>query len=348
MSLSSQLDDRVLIVGQGLAGTALGLELEAAGVPFVIASEGHACAASRAAAGLVNPISGQRFVKVWRVDELLPEAERWYRAVGARLGVKLWHPLRLRRLYANATEAARAMRKHERGELAPYASLGDGGVEIHGAAWVDLPALLECAAQRWRECGVLREASVTRAELRVGERGAAWRGEEFSAVVLCTGAGELARSWFPELSWEAAKGEILHVRGAELATDEAVSRGTWVLPDGGHGARIGATYERGVEELSPSAAAREKLLAAARGLVRGELHVIDQRVGVRVSLPDRLPAVGWRAGERVGFFGALGSKGTLCAPWLARRWCEVLRGVGAEWPGEVSVGRVIRRGWVAE
>lgn len=348
MSASPQPDGRVLIVGQGLAGTALGLELEAAGVPFVIASDGHARAASRAAAGLVNPIAGQRFVKAWRVDELLPEAERWYRAAGVKLGVDLWHSLRLRRLFANATEAARAARKLERGELAPYASACDGGVEIHGAAWVDLPALLACAERRWRESGVLREASVARDELRVGAQGAAWRGEEFSAVVLCTGAGELAREWFAELPFEAAKGEILHVRGAELAADEAVSRGTWVLPESGQGARIGATYERGVEELSSSAAARETLLAAARGLVRGELRVIDQRVGVRVSLPDRLPAVGWRGGECVGFFGALGSKGTLCAPWLARRWSEVLRGVGADWPGEVSVGRAVRRGRVAE
>jgi 2-polyprenyl-6-methoxyphenol hydroxylase-like FAD-dependent oxidoreductase len=81
-------DARVLIVGQGLAGTALGLELERVGVPFAIASEGHTRAASMGAAGLVNPVQGQRFVKVWRVDELLPFAERWYRDAGAALGEK--------------------------------------------------------------------------------------------------------------------------------------------------------------------------------------------------------------------------------------------------------------------
>lgn len=337
------MSGRVLIVGQGLAGTALALELEAAGIPFVIASEGHARAASRVAAGLVNPISGQRFVKAWRVEELLPFAEQWYRAAGARLGVELWHPLRLRRLFANDTEAARAAKKLASGELALFATAGEGGLATRGAAWVDLPALLETAAARWSARGELRAAAVKREELAADATGVTWRGERFAAAILCTGAGALARGWFAELPFETAKGEIVHVRGAELAAGEAVSRGTWVLPDGGSGARIGATYERGVEDDVPTAAARERLLAEACELVAGELAVIEQRVGVRLGLSDRLPGIGWREGSRMGFFGALGSKGALCAPWLARVWREVLAGSDAAWPAAVAIGRFGRR-----
>lgn len=335
------MNARVLIVGQGLAGTALGLELERAGVPFAIASDGHARSASMAAAGLVNPVQGQRFVKVWRVEELLPFAGNWYREVGVELGLELWHPLKLRRLFANATEAARAARKQARGELEPFATADESGVEIHGAAWVDLPALLTRTAERWRASGALRERAVTREELRVdAAAGVTWRGESFACAVLCVGAGELAGAFFPELPFEAAKGEILHVTGAELAVGHAVSRGTWAIADRVGHARIGATYERGVLDLEPSAVAREKLLAEARGFVAGNLTVVEQRVGVRVSLPDRMPAVGWRRdGARVGFFGALGSKGTLFAPWLARRWRETLGGATNGWPDALSVTR---------
>jgi hypothetical protein len=337
--MSAGSSARVLIVGQGLAGTALGLELERAGVPFVIASEDHARAASMAAAGLVNPVQGQRFVKVWRVGELRPFAERWYREVGAALGVERWHPLKLRRLFANETEAARATRKLASGEIGEFASASEGGVEIHGAAWVDLPALLTRAAERWRRSAVLREAVVAPRELRTDDEGVTWRGEWFSAAVLCVGSGALARALFPELAFAAAKGEILHVAGAELAVGEAVSRGTWVIADVPGRARVGATYERDVEEVTPTAAAREKLLADARGLVSGNLSVIEQRVGVRMSLPDRLPVAGWRAGERVGLLGALGSKGTLFAPWLARRWSEVLTGATSDCPAALGVAR---------
>ncbi len=332
---------RVLIVGQGLAGTALGLELEHAGVPFVIASDGHARAASMAAAGLVNPVQGQRFVKVWRVEELLPLAERWYREAGTALGAELWHPLQLRRLFANDTEAARAARKLASGELTGLASaLADGeGLRIHGAAWVDLPALLTRAAQRWRARGVLREARVTREDLQADAAGVTWQGERFGAVVLCVGAGTLVREFFPELRFEAAKGEIVHVSGAELPVGHAVSGGKWAIADAPGQARVGATYEHGVEDWAPTAAAREVLLEAARALVPGNLAVRAQRVGVRVSLPDRLPVAGWRDGVRIGVFGALGSKGTLFAPWMARRWSEVLAGSMSGWPDALSVVR---------
>lgn len=331
---------RVLIVGQGLAGTALGLELEAAGRPFAIASEGQAQAASLVAAGLVNPVAGQRFVKVWGVDELLPFAAQWYRAVGARLGVTLWHPLQLHRKFANPVEAGRAARKLASGELGPLASAADDGLAIQGAAWVDLPALLGAARERWRASGCLREREVRAEDLQASEGGVSWRGEAFDAAVLCTGHGALARVFFPELPLERAKGEILRVRGARLAPGRAVSRGTWVLAEAEGRARIGATYERGVEDILPTEAARERLLEEARQLVAGDLVVSDQRAGVRVSLPDRLPAVGWAsAAARVGFLGALGSKGTLFAPWLARGWRERLDGAASDWPVALSVTR---------
>ncbi len=339
--MSAKDSARVLIVGQGLAGTALGLELERAGVPFVVASEGHAGAASMAAAGLVNPVQGQRFVKVWRVEVLLPFAENWYREAGALLGAELWHPLQLRRLFASETEAARAARKLASGELTGFASALPGGecLQIRGAAWVNLPALLTRAAQRWSARDVLREASVMRDELRADATGVTWRGERFGAAVLCVGAGRRVREFFPELRFEAAKGQIVHVAGAELPAGHAVIRRTWAIADAPGRARVGATYERGVEDWASTAAACDELLAAARAFVPGNLSVVEQRVGVRVSLPDRLPVAGWTLGARIGVFGALGSKGTLFAPWMARRWSEVLSGATNDWPEALSVAR---------
>lgn len=339
--MSAGSSARVLIVGQGLAGTALGLELERAGVPFAIASEGHTRAASMAAAGLVNPVQGQRFVKVWRVDELRPFAESWYRGAGASLGVELWHPLKLRRLFASETEAARAMRKLASGELGAFAcaSAGGDGLEIHGAAWVDLPALLTGAAARWRASGVLRAVAVTREELHADVGGVTWRGERFDYAVLCVGAGPLARTLFSELPFETAKGELVHIAGAELPVGHALSRGTWAIADAPGRARVGATYEPGVADCAPTATARERLLADARAFVPGRLSVVEQRAGVRMSLPDRLPVAGWRNDGRIGLLGALGSKGTLFAPWLARRWGDVLTGAMSDWPHAMSVGR---------
>ncbi len=335
------MDGRVLIVGQGLAGTALGLECEASGLDFVIASEGHAAAASRVAAGLVNPITGQRWVKSVRVDELLPFAHARYAAWEETLGVRLWHPLALTRLWRDAAERSTVEAKIARGELAPYAGrASDAGLEIAGAAWVDLPALLDAAARRWRAAGRLRDSAVTPDAWRVDDAGVEWGGERFAAAILCTGAGSLMRAAFAPLSFTPAHGEMIVVRGTQHAADTALIRGRWFLAGRDGTARVGATYERGREDVAVTSAARAKLQAAAEALTGEKLEVSAHSAGVRLTLPDRMPLAGWHPRlRRVGVLGALGSKGTLWAPWLARAWTDVLRGDRVDFPTDAAVGR---------
>ena len=74
----------ILIIGQGICGTFLGWELMQAGVPHILIDEERPETASRAAAGLINPVTGRRIVKTWMIDELLPFAREAYRQIGAR------------------------------------------------------------------------------------------------------------------------------------------------------------------------------------------------------------------------------------------------------------------------
>jgi glycine/D-amino acid oxidase-like deaminating enzyme len=335
------MDGRVLIVGQGLAGTALGLECEARGIEFAIAHDGHAAAASRVAAGLVNPVTGQRWVKSARVDELLPGARERYAAWEEMLGVRLWHPLALTRLWRDAAERGAVEAKIARGELAPYVGwASDTGVEITGAAWVDLPALLAAAERRWRAAGRLRERAVTADAWRVDEMGVEWGGERFLAAILCTGAGALLREVFASLPFAAAQGEMVAVRGTRHAPDTAFIRGHWFIAGRDGTARVGATYERDRADAAVTPAARVKLQAAAEAITGERLEIIAHSAGVRLTLPDRAPVVGWHPRlRRLGVLGAFGSKGTLWAPWLARLWVEVLDGSRVEFPSDVAVGR---------
>ncbi|MBA4138239.1 MAG: hypothetical protein C0518_13065 [Opitutus sp.] len=338
---------RVLIVGQGLAGTTLGLELEVAGVDFVVVSAGHERAASRVAAGLINPVTGQRWVKSTRVEELRPIARESYARWSALLGVELWHPLQLTRWWRNEAERALVERKLAAGDLAPFAtaaSVNERGVGIEGAAWVDLPALLGAAAQRWRERGKLRELAlegeIAAADLDFSAEAVEWGRERFDAAVLCTGSGRLARELFGFLPFATAKGEMLAVRGCPLPAGTAVSRGTWLIAGAGGTARVGATYERDREDFTLSAEARARLLADAEMLAGGAVEAGGQSAGVRLSLPDRRPVVGWHPTRpRLGIFGALGSKGALWAPWLAQVWRDAALDATKRFPVELSVGR---------
>ncbi|MEY3106856.1 MAG: hypothetical protein RIT35_1029, partial [Pseudomonadota bacterium] len=66
-----------LIIGQGLAGSLLAWELINRGCNIIIIDNGKENA-SQIAAGLINPVTGMRFVKSTNVDNLLPTAKRCY------------------------------------------------------------------------------------------------------------------------------------------------------------------------------------------------------------------------------------------------------------------------------
>ena len=69
----------MVIIGQGIAGSTLALQLLNRGIEFVILDEGSTTGASAVSSGLINPITGRKFVKSWMIDELLPSSIEVYR-----------------------------------------------------------------------------------------------------------------------------------------------------------------------------------------------------------------------------------------------------------------------------
>lgn len=325
----------LLIVGQGLAGTLLGLACELAGLAFDIVDAGHAQAASRVGAGIINPITGQRIVKSWMIDELRGPALAMYRDVEAVLGVGLVREMRVRRLFRDEVERRVFAEKRARGDLAPYAGEADvDGFWIEGALRVDTAALITAARERWVRAGKLTEKRVGMAEALA----------RYEAVIACTGAdSDGGRAW-ANVACARATGAILKVAVEGLAPEVILNGGHWVLPTGPGEARVGATYARegmaqGEEE------ARRELEASARALL-GEREFLTTALetGVRVTAPDRRPLTGWSAQEpRLGVINGLGSKGALLAPWLAGQWVAHLRDA-VPFDAVVVAGRYSREG----
>jgi glycine/D-amino acid oxidase-like deaminating enzyme len=321
----------ILIVGQGLAGTMLAWELEQAGISFVIADRGHASAATSAAAGIINPITGRRLVKSWRIDVLLPAARAVYREIEAVLGVTLWRDMRVRRLFAEERERAVFAAKHAQRELEPFADgVDDTGFWIQGAARVDLPLLLDTSRLRWSAAGKLRDAAIDlRAEVA-----------DYATVIDCRGMAGTVRHSFGFVPWEFSKGELLELAVDDLAPDVVLNRRHWVVPIRAGVAWVGATHQAGICDSMPTDLARRQLESSAREILAGKLfEIIGQRAGVRVNLPDKRPVAGWHPEQpRLGLLNGLGGKGALWAPMLARQWVEHLRR-GTPFDAEIDVAR---------
>ncbi len=310
------MQPEVLIVGQGLAGTLLGWELARAGIPFHVADAGPAGAASRAAAGIINPITGRRLVKAWRIDSLLPAARSVFAELGAAAGRPFWHDFRVRRLFAAAAERAAWATKSARGELAPFGGAADEtGFWIEGAARVDVPALLDWARAEWTAQGRLLAGPADPVAAR----------RRYGLVVDCTGLAAARAGPFAALPWSFDRGEMLELAVAGLEDGVILNRRHWVLPVGAGAAWFGATHAPGETVAAPTAEGRAQLEAAARALLERPFAVTGQRCGVRVTTPDRRPVVGRHPDDpALGLCNGLGAKGALFAPWLARQWREHL------------------------
>ena len=321
-----------LIVGQGLAGSVLALELLERGQRVLVVDNGHRTAASRVAAGIINPVTGKRLAPSWRVDELLPEALEYYRRWERGHGVTVYHPRVMRRFLTPEQRARYWPKRLASGELYPYLAEGrppgpDSEVlEFHPAGFLDTTTFLDRSARFLDENRALLRAGFFYDDLEVKKAGVCWRDLRARRIIFCEGYQSASNPYFDWLPFTPAKGEILTLRAPDLAGDTILNNGKWLLPLGDGRVRVGATYEWDRLDEVPTAPGRlelERAFASLAGDVPAE--PLDHRAGVRAILKDTKPVIGLHpAFDTVGIFNGLGSKGAMIAPWFARSFAEHL------------------------
>ncbi|MCH8506663.1 MAG: FAD-binding oxidoreductase, partial [Ectothiorhodospiraceae bacterium] len=269
---------KVLIVGQGLAGSLLAHELDLRGVDLLVIDPGRAETATRVAAGLLNPFTGPRFQSPEPPQAWFASAVRGWRRMEQRLSARLLQDMKVSRLIRDASELERLrQRRADPGNgtllgewLPPEASspLNDplGRTEIR-AARVDLPLFLDRTRDWLHEHGRLVYEELDYADLAFTAHGAGWKHHELAAVVCCQGYQARTNPWFATLPWRVSHGESLVLRAADGWPGRAVSRGRNLVPLGGDQAWLGATYGRQTEPTT-TATGRQVLLDSLGELLK--------------------------------------------------------------------------------
>lgn len=338
-----------IIVGQGLAGTLLGIELEKRGRKILVVDDGWKSAASQVAAGVLNPVTGMRIVKTLGADDLVPAAKRVYAALAERFGKTFFRETPFYRFYTSDHERiVKAKREQDPdyegwlSEDIPAGTLCGGGLAdrlggffVNRAGWLDIPSLLDCARKDWRSRGVLLEENFDYAEVEVSRSGVKWRGREaVGGVIFSEGFRVRENPWFSHLKWQPAKGEFVEIElpGTEVFQAQILKSSVAAVPLGGNRWRVGTNYDREVLDTVPTPEVAERIRRSFCSVFSGTIEpesakIVAHRAGVRPAVQGTLPKVGAHEKfSKLFLFNGFGSKGVTWLPLYAERFAEKLCG----------------------
>lgn len=327
-----------LIVGQGIAGSQLAWHLLCAGrtVRIIDATSGQTC--SRAAAGMINPITGRAFRKTWMIDDLLPAARATYTAMERELGGRFWFEMDMHRIITSAEQEADWRAKCEDQTYMPYLSGSattrleppvhnpDGSFTVGGVCRVDGPALLSALNDRWVRDGVLVRADFDHRALEVTDHGVAYNGLTAENIIFCEGAALADNPWFGHLPLVPNRGEVLHVRIPGLPEGLVLNRNKNLCHMGGDTFWMGATIDRGERGRFTTDVGRDTLEEALHEMVGDSYTVVDHQAGVRPTVKHHRPLIGRHPMHpQLVVFNGMGTKGYSLSPWMAHHLvCHLL------------------------
>lgn len=318
-------------MGQGLAGSVLAWHLSEKGQRLLVVDRDEPDTSSKVAAGLVTPLAGARFNLPDGLETRLDYARAFYWKHEEASGATFFHHRRIARLFQSEAErTAWNARLEKEGER--YARFHEplaidearfhaphGGFEMKEGGWLDVPAFLEYTRQALLERAAYAIGQVKSADVILEDDGIRWKNVSASRVVFCEGWRGNQNRFFDWIPMNAALGDILDLEMPELEEEgRIISRGGWLIPQGGGRFRAGSNYRHQFTSTEPVESGKAEVLEKLGRITPVTPRVVGHRAAVRPVIRRSQVFLGVHpAHRRVAFFNGLGSKGVLNAPWYA-------------------------------
>lgn len=327
-----------LVVGQGLAGTLLAHFLEKQGQGFLVIDQFDPSAASQVAAGIMNPVTGRRYVKSWKIDQLLPFAKQTYRELEQTYQCAILYERNILRALFNRREVhdwqARRFEPGYEPYLLPEADLGayahttqlafDYG-EVALSAQVDLPVLLAAFREALLKTNRLLEETFDYQALVVDGQGVEYKGQRAKRLIFCEGFQARQNPFFNYLPFGGAKGEVLLVRIPDAAYEKLLKHRIFIVPLSNGLYWIGSVYENQFNNDLPTPSGRAFLIERLEEILTVPFEIVEHRAAIRPTVKDRRPFLGLHPTlPSLGIFNGLGTKGASLGPFFAAQMADFL------------------------
>jgi glycine oxidase len=329
-----------IIVGQGLAGSCLALQLIKRSKRVMVFDIPAQNKSSVIAAGLYNPVTGKKLSKTWLADNLFPYLIKFYGEAETITQAKFLYEKVIYRPFVSVEEQNEWMSNSADSEYAQFiqqvflmphyqnqAHDPYGGLLLKQSGYLDTKnfitavkdylvkqesyAVLDVDFQE----NMLQDEHVMVADIRA------------TSIVFCGGIEAKASGPFSWLPIRPLKGETLSIE-AEQIPDCIFNRGVYLVPERGNMMKAGATYETKDLQAGVTTKAREELMQRLNKLVKFDFTVIGQEWGIRPTSPDRRPICGQHpVHQNCWIFNGLGTKGVSLAPYFSENLAENMLGL---------------------
>jgi glycine/D-amino acid oxidase-like deaminating enzyme len=339
-----------LIIGQGIAGTMLAHFLLKKNKSIRITDQSNPSSSSHIAAGICNPITGQRLVKTWNADVIFPFAEAVYSELEHDFGSKFWHKMNIVKVLSTK-EALFYNEKRNNSEFQKWTipvqrnfstQQFHGDFEITGSGYLNMDKLITAYSQKFLQKNILLEGCCQPEDLQIEKEYILWKGYRFQKVIFCEGYQAANNPFFSWLPFVLAKGELLEIHSPGLQLNKILMKDIFILPTGNNYYKVGSTYEWNNLNEEPTEERKAELINKLKQLIHCSYSIVNHYAGIRPTVKDRKPLLGLHPQhQQIGIFNGLGSKGASLAPYLASHFADYLENE-VSLSKEVDISRFIK------
>ncbi|MEM9549419.1 MAG: FAD-dependent oxidoreductase [Bacteroidota bacterium] len=327
-----------IVVGQGLAGTLISWFLHKNGKSFYVIDNAHFQAASNIAAGIINPITGRKYVKSWRIEQFLPFAEATYEDIADFLSTRFaHHKLIYRGLYSIHDENTWEARKSD--EIAgqyivddPQTSEYEGRINgilsygvLKGGMQIQLPVIIKKYQEYLKSSALILEEKFDHSKLLLQFNSVTYKHLKAKNIIFSEGYQAQFNPYFNYLPFEAAKGDVLIIKIKDRPFDNILRHKVFIAPIDDEHYWVGSDYRWKFEDDRPDPAKKEELIATLDKILNAPYEIVKHIAGIRPCVKGRRPFLGRHPEYKMmSIFNGLGTKGASLGPYWANHLINYL------------------------
>ncbi len=303
----------------------------------MVIDEQQPFSASKAASGIINPVTGRRIVRTWMIEEIMPFAVDAYTQVGSELGETLisqcnvidFHPTPQMKISFEKRlneETFYLKKPAEQDQWTEFFNYDFGAGEIDPCWLVELHPFLNGWRKKLKELDELVEEKFDFSTLDVSQTGSiTYKNITAKNIIFCEGVSGFTNPYFELLPYTKMKGEALIAEIPGLPRTNIFKQGISIVPWQDGLFWIGSSYEWDFTDPGPTAIFRERTEAQLNHWLKIPYKIVDHIASERPANIERRPFVGMHPSiPTVGLLNGMGAKGCSLAPYFAHQFVEHL------------------------